>query len=207
MNRFKRFKKILTTQESLIFWTLKKDKLTDPLDKVDKQELDLLINKNKSEILNEFSRDKEKKSIKDLIDYAAELEAVNFYLQVELAKADVAEGVEDIYQGKAGNEQSYNAQNSFLKMFKNTGNRFIEMIERSISKNQYYLTSKGGKKRGLASQPVKDDIRSEFLKIKDSFKNYSYTSRFCIRMEKKHRGKLSKTSIDRYVADLKKELM
>ena len=207
MNRFKRFKKILTTQESLIFWTLKKDKLTDPLDKVDKQELDLLINKNKSEILNEFSRDKEKKSIKDLIDYAAELEAVNFYLQVELAKADVAEGVEDIYQGKAGNEQSYNAQNSFLKMFKNTGNRFIEMIERSISKNQYYLTSKGGKKRGLASQPAKDDIRSEFLKIKDSFKNYSYTSRFCIRMEKKHRGKLSKTSIDRYVADLKKELM
>lgn len=209
MNRFKRNKKILTPQESLIFWALKKTKLTDPLEKLDKYELDLLINKNKSEILNEFSRDQdqEKKSIKDLIDYAAELEAVNFYLQVELAKADVAEGVEDIYQGKAGNEQSYNAQNSFLKMFKNTGNRFIEMIERSISKNQYYLTSKGGKKRGLASQPVKDDIRSEFLKVKDSFKNYSYTSRFCIRMEKKHRGKLSKTSIDRYVADLKKELM
>jgi hypothetical protein len=207
MNRFKRYKKILTTQESLIFWTLNKGKLTDPLDKVDKQELDLLINKNKSEILNEFSRDQEKKSIKDLIDYAAELEAANFYLQVELAKADVAEGVEDIYQGKAGNEQSYNAQNSFLKMFKNTGNRFIEMIERSISKNQYYLTSKGGKKRGLASQPVKDDIRSEFLKVKDSFKDYSYTSRFCIRMEKKHSDKLSKTSIDRYVADLKKELM
>ena len=58
-----------------------------------------------------------------------------------------------------------------LKMFKNTGNRFIEIIERSISKNQYYLTSKGGKKRGLASHPVKDDIRSEFLKVKDNFKN------------------------------------
>ena len=207
MNRFKRDKKILTPQESLIFFALKKTKLTDPLEKVNKSEFDLLVKENKLEILNEFSRDQEKKSIKDLIDYAAELEAVNFYLQVELAKADVAEGVEDIYQGKAGNEQSYNTQNSFLKMFKNTSNRFIEMIERSISKNQYYLTSKGGKKRGLASQPVKDDIRSEFLKIKDSFKNYSYTSRFCIRMEKKHRGKLSKTSIDRYVADLKKELM
>ena len=207
MNRFKRYKKILTTQESLIFWTLKKGKLTDPLDKVDKQELDLLINKNKLEILNEFSRDKEKKSIKDLIDYAAELEAVNFYLQVELAKADVAEGVEDIYQGKVGNEQSYNAQNSFLKMFKNTGNRFIEMIERSISKNQYYLTSKGGKKRGLASQPVKDDIRLEFLKVKSKFATYGYTSFFCKNMERKHKGKLSKTGIDRYVADLKKELM
>jgi len=207
MNRFKRNKKILTTQESLIFWTLKKGKLTNPLDKVDKKELDSLIDKNKSEILDEFSRDQEKKSINDLISYAAELEAENFYLRVELAKADIAEGVEDIYLGKAGNEQSYNAQNSFLKMFKNTGNRFIEIIERSISKNQYYLTSKGGKKRGLASQPVKDDIRSEFLKVKDNFKNYSYTSRFCIRMEKKHSGKLSKTSIDRYVADLKKELI
>ncbi len=207
MNRFKRNKKILTTQESLIFWTLKKGKLTNPLDKVDKKELDSLIDKNKSEILDEFSRDQEKKSINDLISYAAELEAENFYLRAELAKADIAEGVEDIYLGKAGNEQSYNAQNSFLKMFKNTGNRFIEIIERSISKNQYYLTSKGGKKRGLASQPVKDDIRSEFLKVKDNFKNYSYTSQFCIRMEKKHSGKLSKTSIDRYVADLKKELM
>ena len=117
MNRFKRNKKILTTEESLIFWALKKGKLTDPLDEVDKQELDLLIKKNKSEILNEFSRDQEKKSINDLISYTAELEAENFYLRVELAKADLAEGIEDIYQGNAGNEQSYNAQNSFLKNF------------------------------------------------------------------------------------------
>lgn len=207
MNRFKRDKKILTPQESLIFFALKKTKLTDPLEKVNKSEFDLLVKENKLEILNEFSRDQEKKSIKDLIDYAAELEAVNFYLQVELAKSDIAEGVEDIYQGKAGNEQSYNTQNSFLKMFKNTSNRFIEMIERSISKNQYYLTSKGGKKRGLASQPVKDDIRLEFLKVKSKFATYGYKSFFCRNMERKHRGKLSKIVIDRYVADLKKELM
>jgi hypothetical protein len=207
MNRFKRYKKILTTQESLIFWTLKKGKLTDPLDKVDKQELDLLINKNKSEILNEFSRDKEKKSIKDLVDYAAELEAVNFYLQVELAKADLAEGVDDIYQSKTGNENLYKVKNSFLVMLKNSGNRFVDMIEKSVIKNKYYASSKGGKKRGLPSKSAKDDIRLEFLKVKSKFTTYGYTSFFCKNMERKHRGKLSQIVIDRHVATLKKELL
>ena len=207
MNRFRIKRDVYSPQEALLNWALTKRAPADPISHISAEEKKALTEDYKLRLDNEFKSTVNKKIADELIEYTAEIEVENQFLKIELARLDIFEAVDSLYQKDSKDWHSYAIRDSLMKLLMKVGNRFPGIAQLFTDKYISYKGSQGGKKRAKndIKSKYKEEIEQEFLMVKDRFTERNYKSLFCRKMAKKYDNKLSLRAIQEFVTHLKRK--